>query len=86
MNIDFNKKVSELTPQEAIYLGDKAKGITSPTLETQPYVYQEYPKYIPELGVRVLSADEEKEAYLKNNEALKKANEIKPILDKNSAK
>lgn len=66
MHIDFEKKVIDLTPEEAIYLGDKAreKLALDKTIGDKPYVYQPYPKYVKELGINV-STPEEEERLLK---------------------
>lgn len=61
MHIDYEKKVMELTTDEAIYLGDKAreKLALDKTVGDKSYVYQPYPKYVKELGINVSSAEEE---------------------------
>lgn len=66
MYIDFNKPVKELTPEEAIYLAQKAKSqgqvLENTNVLGGQTAYYDYPKYIAELGLTVSSEAEEKEA------------------------
>ncbi len=71
MQIDLNKPVSELTQEEAIFLGDKAKKNIADSGVQKPYVYQEYPKYIASLNITV-SCKEEEEALSKIEKSISK--------------
>lgn len=82
MNIDLEKKVRDLTSDEAIYLGllasqkakDDIRGNIGLLNVMKPF--QEYPKYIAELGIEVKSFEEEQKVL----EHSKKT--VKPSSDK----